>query len=157
MRKMLQRSSCNKATATKRPRKARSEKLTAHPLALPDCYVSCGQPCRSTTTGERAPETSEENAGEQQTGSMAGFGLKKCFTSELLFPAWSAPREAAGLEFLQLQIVFYKPVYDCSFLFSREPQLLNSTALFTICIPGCKLPLVRLKQEPQAKPPDNRL
>ena len=43
----------------------------------------------------------------------------KHFKSELLFPAWAALRGAAGLEFLQLQLLFYKPVYNSSFLFSR--------------------------------------
>lgn len=49
------------------------------------------------------------------------FQAVQHFKSELLFPAWAALRGAVGLEFLQLKLMFYKPVYNCSFLFSRGP------------------------------------
>lgn len=61
----------------------------------------------------------------------------KHFKSEL--------REAAGLELLQLKLVFYKPVYNCSFLFSRGQYLLNCTAVLAIYIPGYEFFLVHLK------------
>lgn len=79
---------------------------------------------------------------------MAGFRLQEHFKSKLLFPAWAALGGTLGLEFLQLNPVFYKPLYNCSFLPSREPWLFHCTAAFTVHIPGCKLPLGSLKWDP---------
>lgn len=74
--------------------------------------------------------------------------LQAHFEAELLFPAQAAPRGAAGPAFPQLNLAFYKPVYNSSSFFLRGPGPLNCMAVFTICIPGCELPPGCLKWDP---------